>query len=84
MFDHAHVVSSPVSFIQMLQIFAGKIVTSKTILCFALLDNFAVYDFTSHYGNGFIGICGPATGALIFFSQISHANATVHATGSDK
>ena len=83
-YDHAHIVFSSVSFIQMFQIIAGKIVTSKTKLCFSFLENFTVYDFTSNNGNGFIGICSPATGAFIFFSQISHASATVHATGSDK
>jgi hypothetical protein len=66
------------------QIFAGKIVTPKTELYFTLLNNFTIYDFTSHNGNGFTGICCPATGALIFFSQISQANATVHTTGSDQ
>jgi hypothetical protein len=68
----------------MFQIFAGKIVTSKTKPYFTFLNNFAVFDFTSNNGNGFIGICCPTTGAFIFFSQISHANATIHATGSDK
>ena len=65
-FDHAHIVSSSVSLIQMFQIVAGKIVTSKTKLCLSLLKNFAVFDFTSNNGNGFIGIRSPATGAFIF------------------
>jgi hypothetical protein len=68
----------------MFQICAGKIVASKTKLGFALLNNLAVRDLASHNGDGLIGICCPATGAFIYFSQVSHANATVHATGSDK
>ncbi len=82
-FDHAHVVFGPVSFIQMFQIAAGKIVTSKTKLS-AFLNDLAFFDFASNDANGFIGICCPATWTFIFFSQIGHANATVHAAGSDK
>jgi hypothetical protein len=76
--DHAHVVFGSVSFIQMSQILAGKTVTSKTELCFTFLNNFTVFDFTSNNGNGFVGICCPATGAFISFPQISHANPAVH------
>jgi hypothetical protein len=83
-FDHAHIVFGSISFIQMFQVLAREIITSKTILCFTFLKNSAIFDFTSSNGNGFIGICCPATGAFIFLSQISHANATVHATGSNK
>jgi len=67
-FNHAHIVLSSVSFIQMFQIVAGKIVTSKTILSFTFLNIFAIFNFTSNNGNGFTGICCPATGAFIFFS----------------
>lgn len=82
--DHAHIVFSSVSFIQMFQIVAGRIVTSKTKLYFTLLNNFTVFDFTSNNGNGFIGICCPATRAFISFSQIGHANAAVHSTRRDE
>jgi hypothetical protein len=83
-FDHAHLVFRSVSFIQMLQILARKTVTSRTKPCSTFLDNFAVFDFTSTNGDGFVGICCPATGAVILLSQIGPANATVHSTGSDE
>jgi hypothetical protein len=82
--DHAHAVFGPVSFVQMFQVFAGKIVTSKTKFYFPFLHHFAVFDFASNNGNCFMGIFCPATGTFIFLPQISHANATVHAAGGDQ
>jgi hypothetical protein len=76
--DHAHLVFGSVSFVQVFQTTTGRIVTSKTELCFTFLNNFAVFDFASNNGNCFIGICCPATGASVSFSQISHANPAVH------
>jgi len=82
--DHAHIVFSSVSSIQMFQILAGKTITSKTILCSTFLNDFAVFDFTSNNGNGFIGICCPATGASVSSCQIGHANPAVHSAWCDQ
>jgi len=68
----------------MFQIIARKIITFKTKLRFSFLKEFTALDLTSYAGNGFIGVCSPATGTFIFFSQISHANATVHSAGGYK
>jgi hypothetical protein len=81
---HAHIVFGSVSLIQMFQILAGKIVTSKTEPYFAFVNSLAVLNLASNNGNGFVGTCCPATGAFVFFSQIGHANATVHTTGCDQ
>ena len=83
-FDHTHAIFCSVSFIQMIQSITRRVLTLKTESCPFLLENFAVFDFTSNNGNFFIGICCPATWAFIFFSQISHANAAVHAAGCDQ
>jgi hypothetical protein len=55
-FDHTHVVFCPVSFIQMFQIIARKIITIKTELCFIFLKNKAIFDFTPDASNWFISI----------------------------
>jgi len=83
-FDHAHVVFGAVSFIQISKSFTGEIVTSKTIFGFAASNDFAVHDPASDNGNGFVGLFYSASGAPVFFSQISHAYAAVHAAGRDK
>jgi hypothetical protein len=82
--DHAHIVFGPVSFIQMFQIIAGKVFTLETKPGFPVLKNLTVLDFTSNAGNGFVGINASAAGACIFFSQICHANTTVHSAWRDK
>jgi hypothetical protein len=83
-FDHAHIVFGPVSFVQMFQIIAREISAFKTKLCTAFLENFAGLDFTSHAGDRFIGVRCSAAGTFIFLSQISHANAAVHSAGGYK
>jgi hypothetical protein len=70
--------------IQMFQLVARKFPTCKTKLNFFFLKNFAVFDFTSNPGKGFLDVCSPASGTFIFFSQISHAKATIHSAGGDK
>jgi hypothetical protein len=82
--DHAYMVFSSIPFIQMAQNVARKFLTFKTNPCFSFLKNFAVFDFTSSTSNGFMGICSPATETFILFSQISHANTTIHSAGCDK
>jgi len=83
-FNHAHVVVGPISGIQMPQIIAGKFSAFKTKRCFSFFKNFAVFDFASDPGSWFIGVCPPAAGAFIFLTQVSYANATVHATWCDR
>jgi hypothetical protein len=73
-----------ISLIQMFQLVAGKSLTAKTKFNFFFLKNFAIFDFTSNPGNGFLDVCFPATRTFIFFSQISHAKATIHSAGGDK
>jgi hypothetical protein len=48
------------------------------------LKDFAVFDFAPENADGFVGVFHPASRAGVFISQISHAVAAVHATGSDK
>ena len=83
-FDHAHIVSGAISLIQMLQILAGKIVTFKTKGYLPLLNDLTVSDLAPGDANGFMGIHYPASGAFILFSQISHANAAIHTTGTNE
>jgi hypothetical protein len=68
----------------MLQSLAGMIFAFITIYCFAGLESCAVFNFASGNSNGFVIIKFSATRAFIFFSQVSQANAAIHATGSDK
>jgi len=82
--NHAHIVFSSVSSIQMFQTTTGRIVTSKTELHLTFLNDFAVLDFASNNANCLIGICCPATGAFVPFSQIGHANPAVHSAWCDQ
>jgi hypothetical protein len=82
--DHAHVVFGAVSFVQMLQVHTGKTVTINAVLYAGSLKRSAILDFASDNSDGFVSICTPAPGTSVLFSQIRHANATVHAAGGDK
>lgn len=82
--DHAHVVPGSISFIHVLHTLAGETVAFKAKLCLPLLNDFTIFDLASEDADGFAGVFHPATGACIFCSQISHANAAVHSTGSDE
>ena len=82
-FYHAHVIFCAIALVQLFQ--SGAVFFAfKTKLYFTFLNSFAVFDFTSNTANDFIGICCSATGTFIFFSQISHADAAVHAAGCDQ
>ena len=83
-FDHAHGVFGPVSFIKMFQLIAGEGRAFKTKLRRAFPENFAVFDPAAGAGRRFAGVGPPAARTLIFFSQISHAHAAIHAAGRDK
>jgi hypothetical protein len=82
--DHAHLVCGSVSLIKILQALAGKTITSRTVLFSTFLHCLAVLDFASDNRNGFVGICCPATGASVLFSQESHAYSAVHSTRSNQ
>ena len=82
-FDHAHGVFRAISFIEALQLIAGEGRAFKTKLCRDLSGNFAVLYLTARAGVRFAGGASPAAGAIIIFSQISHANAAVHPAGRD-
>jgi len=49
-----------------------------------VLDAFTVFDPAANAIARFIDIDFSAAGTLVFFSQISQANATVHSTGSNE
>ncbi len=82
--DHAHLVLGSVSLVKMPQPVAGKTVTSRTVLFSTFLHCLAVLDLASDNRNGFVGICRPATGASVLFSQERHAYSAVHSTRSNQ
>lgn len=83
-FEHAHVVSSLVSLVQLLHAGAGKFLTLKAKSRFHVLEVFTIFDPALNAIAGFIHVDSSAAGTLIFFSQISQANAAVHSAGSDE
>ena len=82
--DHAHIVFGSISFIQMFQIFARKLLAFKTIFCLACLENYAIFDFAFDPGNRFIEVSSPATRTSIFILQICPADTTVHPAWSNE
>ena len=82
--DHAHIVFGSISFIQMFQIFARKLLAFKTIFCRACLENYAIFDFAFDPGNRFIEVSSPATRTSIFILQICPADTTVHPAWSNE
>ena len=82
-FDHAHAVFCAIAFVQLFQSSAG-LYAFKTELRFALFDRLTVFDPASNARKRLICIVATAARAFIFFSQISHADAAVHAAGCDQ
>jgi hypothetical protein len=82
-FDHAHAVVGPVSFIQMFQGIAGNLVAFKTVFCITFTEKYTGFYFTSDPRHGLFGIISSAPGAFVLFPQISHANSAVHSAGCD-
>jgi len=82
--DHAHAVFGSISFIQMLQTSTWKSIALKAKPWFGILHEFTIFDFASNARDTFISVSSSAARAFIFFSQITHANATVHSAGSDE
>ena len=78
-FNHAHAVFGSISFIQMFQVATGELITFKTIFRFSVFESDTVFDFALGPCNRFMRVITSATGTLIFFSQIGHANGTIHA-----
>ena len=83
-FDHAHGIFRPVSFIQMFQTCTWKALALEAISWFNVLKVFTIFDFASNARDGFINVSSSTTGTCILFSQISHANAAVHPARSDE
>jgi hypothetical protein len=83
-FDHAHVVFSTVSLIQMLHCRARERTALKAELESALLHGGTVQYFAPHAGNGFSGILSPAPGAPVPLPQVGHAEPAVHPACCDK
>ena len=54
--DHAHIVFSSISFIQMFQIITRKLLAFKTIFCLACLENYAIFYFAFDTSDGFIEV----------------------------
>jgi hypothetical protein len=65
-FDHAHSVFGPVSFVLMFMMAARKIFTLKAEFCFSILKHFAVFNFALGPGNGFIPVVNSAAKTFIF------------------
>lgn len=82
--DGAHVVSSSISFIHVLDPFTGKTVTLEAELQIPLLKCFAVFDFAPKDADGFIGVFHPATRAGVLVPQVGHAGSAVHSAGSNQ
>ncbi len=82
-FNHAHVVSGAVSFIQMLQVGTGEIIALIAEFSVAVFEISAGFNLTLYAGNRFVAV-NPAAGAMILLTQIRHADAAVHAAGGDK
>ena len=81
-FDHAHIVFGPVSFIQMFQIITGKIFAFKTKLSPILLECLTGFNFTSNTGDRFIDVRYSAAWTFVFHPQMTPANTTVYTAGS--
>jgi len=82
--DHAHFVFGSISFIQMFQIIARKLLTFKTIFCLVCLEKYAIFDCAFNTSNRFIEVSSSATRAFIFNPQICHADTTVHPAWSNE
>lgn len=82
--EHAHVVFGAVPFVQMFQGLTGKTVTFKAVLCAFSSKRSAILDLAPDNSDGFVSVSSPAPGTSVLFSQVRHANATVHAAGGDK
>ncbi len=66
----------------MFQICAGEIFASITIFYLPVFELVAGFDFASYPGDRLKSV-NPAAGAMVLLSQISHADAAVHAARSD-
>ena len=67
-FDHTHIVFGSISFIQILQKCARKVITFKAEFCFAVSKNFAIFNFASGTGNRFVDVIDSAARTFIFIS----------------
>ncbi len=83
-FDHAHGVLGPVSFVQVLQTLAWEAFTFKTKACFGFLKDFTFFDFAAGTRNRCVNNNVSATYTFIFLPQIGHADTAVHSAGSDE
>jgi hypothetical protein len=82
--DHAHIVFSSVSFIQMFHTVAGEAFTLKTIFLFRSLEELTCFDCAPTTSNGVVSARRSTTSTFIFLPQIRHANATVHSARGDQ
>jgi hypothetical protein len=76
--DHAHLVLSPVSFIQMIKSVAGHFFAIRTKRCLSLFENPAILDFARNAGLGLFYIVNSTAWTFVRGSQIGHANSAVH------
>jgi len=83
---HAHMVFFLIALVKVNKNRAGKLFTRAAVAEFlsAFFQNSTILYFAPDAGNCFRRAINPATGAVVFLSQISAANPAVHATGCDK
>jgi hypothetical protein len=83
-FEHAHVVSGPVSLIQLLHADTGKLLTLKAKSRFHVLEVFTIFDPAMDAVVRLTCVDVPAAGTFVFFSQISQADTAVHSAGGNE
>jgi len=84
-FNHAHAIISPVSFVQVIQIVARKIFALETIFSLFIPEVLARLNLTFDPCNRFARIRSPASRARIVFPQVSNTDPAIHpAWGNEK
>jgi hypothetical protein len=83
-FNHAHAITGPISFVQVFDPFTGIFCAGEAIPGAALSKGGAILDLAVDAGCVLPGVLAAAAGAFRFLTQIRQANPAVHPTGRDQ